>query len=269
MKKISLEQANALLKNLGQAVQVVASDEGVDTELDIEAFSEEAEQAIINANMPSIKQTLTDEISSAKQAEIGAMERRSAAKFLGVKQSDLKDKNLSELFQMVADNASKKGDDTANDYTERIQRMQEDFDSQKTEWEGQLAAAHRKYLDRDIDSKLAGYIEKVPRIGGKLETQRAAFKSWLNSNYGDIDYEEATGKLSLKKEGKLVFNDKNKEHDIDALAKQWADEAGISVTDNRHQRPNPDKGGGRAVDDTPLESIDRSDMMSSWLGQKP
>lgn len=233
---LSIKQVNALLKQLGGSV-VVVEDEKADTDANIEDIASEIEGVIVKQVRPAIEQELKESIGSVKAAEAGRMERSAVAKAFGLTPKELDGLSLTEMLAKGKETLSQGKQDGEAEFNARIAEMQADYDQRLEEANNQITEARKKYVDRDINSKLSSFIEKVPRKGGKLDAQTSAFRHHLNQKFGDIEYDENTGEMSFVKDGKKVFNDRNKPFDFTELAKSWADDTGISVTDMRHETP--------------------------------
>lgn len=259
-KKITISQAAELFKALGANVVVVADDAKADTDVDIEAITEEAEASIVEQHKPAIEQELNEKADRAAAARLGKMEAAKIAQVFGIPKKELEGKPLDEMLAKVKETVSTATSTEKEEYEQRLANLQSEKEEELTALRNELEQSTKKYKDRDINDNLSGVIGKVPRTGGDPVLQSKQFRAWLEHEKGltpDVDDNKS---LSLKKDGKLALNEKNKPFDIEVLAREFSEGMGILAKDTSHVAPN-DVGKGKkpatvvADDNDPLANI--------------
>lgn len=259
-KKITISQAAELFKALGANVVVVADDAKADTDVDIEAITEEAETSIVEQHRPAIEQELNEKADKAAAARLGKMEAAKISQLFGIPKKELEGKPLDEMLAKAKETISTATSTEKEQYELQLKAFQEEKEAELNELRTQLEKSTKMYKDRDIYDNLSGVIGKVPRTGGDPTLQSKQFRAWLEHEKGltlDVDDNKA---LSLKKDGKLALNEKNKPYDIEVLAREFSEGMGILAKDTSHVDPKDvDKDKKRttvaADDNDPLAAI--------------
>lgn len=240
--KLSIEQANKLLKKLGADAVVVEDEAQVTPDIDIDEVSTSIEEGIATSITPALEAKANESATSIQAAKFGRMEAKNIANVFGINPKELEGLPHAKMLEKAKAIVSKSPEENNEEATRRIAEMEEDYKTKLEEATTERDTYKDKYIGGHVNSKLQSVIETIPRKGGKIDAQVASFKGYLQSRVGNIQYDENADAIAFTKDGKPVFKG-NKPYDLSELAKQWADDNGISVTDTRHVPPPSQPGG--------------------------
>lgn len=275
--KLSIEQASKLLNALLGDAAVVEDEHEADTDL-----SEEELLTTINGNLsktlrPAIEEQLKPTLEAGFTGRyLGAL-RSAAQRVFNVPKRELEDMSIEQVLTKCKGafetRASQGEDERQLSLEAAIHEYETQIEQLKAAHETQLKEAHEKYIQRDIAARCISIIEKLPRKGGDLNEQADMLRYKMNATY-EVRYNEQTKQLEFYKEGKPATADDNTPVTDENFARNWAEKAGILVSDTRHVTPADVKAGQQGQYATGIISISTDDpaddtleAIAAWAGQ--
>ncbi len=276
MRKISLEQANELLKEWVGDVVAVADSKEADKDIDIEAIATEAKEAI-QSNATVDPAIVSAEVSKETGKLLGTL-RSQLAKVMGGTQrdyigSDDKPLTIQEMVNLAKSKFDERTGTQAQQWEQERQQLIEEHEAAlektKAEYEAIVATEKNKYVERDISAATLSMLEKIPRKGGDLADDADTLLYKARQQY-DIKYDEAKKELQFFEKGG------NKPASVKPadFAKQWIEKSGRLATDTRHiapkdikNNPQPPQGGILPKEPTEKQIPTSQEDIYSWANQ--
>ncbi|WP_276135018.1 hypothetical protein [Polluticoccus soli] len=276
--KLSLEQASKLLNALLGDAAVVADEHEADTDLSHEQLISTVNDTLSRTLRPSIEEQLKPALEAGFTGRyLGAL-RSAAQRVFNVPKRELEDMSIEQVLSKCKGafetRASQSDDERFVSLEAAIHDYESQIDQLKATHEAQLKDAHDKYVQRDIAARCISIIEKLPRKGGDLHEQADMLRYKMSNTY-EVRYNEQTKQLEFYKEGKPATSEDNTPITDENFARNWAEKAGILVSDTRHISPADVKAGQQGQYATGVISISNSDdpaddtleAIAAWAGQ--
>lgn len=247
MEKITIAQAQQLLKDLNVAVEVVADDKDGDKDVNLAVLKDAATDGIKDEITPDIEAELTEKLENAGTGKVMGLLRQHATKTFGIPQKDIKDKDLKEILELVKTKAQ--GDDKTKDYEtekqELINSYEEQIEALKSEKETEVSAERKKYIDRDISAYFVGLASKLPRKEGDLNEHAELLETKFRKQY-ELEWDD-TKKAPVFKINGAPAKTGTKAFDPEIEGKSIFEKVGLLAKDTRDitpadvHNPNADK----------------------------
>lgn len=250
MPKLSIKQANKLLSELLEDVEVVADDKNADTDVDIAALNSEITGNIETLIKPNIEETIKAELETDTLGKHMGSLRTAAQRLFAIPKRDMEGKKIDEVLALCKNAIETKFSSTDEQSKQALQETIDKYEEQITtltaQHETALAAEKNKYVQRDMQSRTLSLLEKLPRKGGDLQELAEMAQDRMAKNY-DLKFNEEKKVIELYKDGKPVLNDKNKPLTDEDFINSWATKAGIVVSNTSHIKPSDVKAGSAAA----------------------
>ena len=239
MPKISLKQANELLKEIGADVEVVEDDQA-EKDTDITAQAENIHNGIKELVRPDIEAEIVDKTDKASVGKALDVTRQQITKQLGIPRSQLKGLSEAEMIALVKEKTSGNKDDNADAWAQEkqdiIDNYEEQLENQKTDYQTRIDDANKKYTQKNIDDYFIELANKHPRKGGELKDHASYLKYKAEQDF-DIVWNEEKGVPDFLKDN-IPAKSGNKAFDPDAWTKTTFEHMGVLATDTRHVTPS-------------------------------
>lgn len=248
MAKITIAQAQQLLKDLNADVEVVADEKDANKDVNLTEIAEAATEAVKEAVTPDIEAELTEKLETAGTGKVMGLLRQHATKTFGIPQKDIKDKDLKDILELIK--SKSEADDKTKDFEAEKQKLIDDYEEQletlRTEKETEVSAERKKYVDRDISAYFVNLASKTNRKDGDLNEHAELLETKFRKQY-EIEWDEAKKAPVFKKDGQVVKGANNKSFDPEVEANSILERVGLLAKDTRHivpsdvNNPNPER----------------------------
>lgn len=264
MQKISIEQANELLSQIGVDAAVVA-DNADDVNMD--ELTDSALEKVKSTVRPDVEKEVREAATSEFTGKFHNSLRSVAVRVFNIPRRELADMDADAILAKCKESMASKAND--NDWAKEKEEIVQAYEKQIQDWEAKyntdLAAKDAMFIERDIDAVCLSIVEKLPRKGGDLKEQAEMLKYRMRQNY---DVRINNGNIELYTKDGQPAKEGNKAVKVDDYAKNWAEKAGILVSDTRHITPaearnNPNVEAG--IKEVPQEFAD--DPMYQWAAE--
>lgn len=241
--KISIEQANKLLADLLDDVEVVADDKSADKDVKVEDIVKSVNDNVTAAIKPTIEEELRPVIEASLTGKALGTLRSAAGRAFNIPKKDLETLEADQILAKCKEHMSTATGQAATEWETKYNTLLQEYETEKetieSNWQAKyttdITAANQKYINRDIDAACLSIVEKLPRKGGDLQEQAAMYRARMQANY-ELRYNEEKKALEFYKDGKPALNGAKAISPEDA-AKEWATKAGIIATGTQHINP--------------------------------
>ncbi len=240
--KISKKKLDELLKAIGIVDAEVVEDLSKEEDADVEALVAQVDGSRHAIIEPQVREAVKTELESGFKARmIGTV--KSSLNRLGIKltdEFDTVDAIVKKALDTYNDKFSQDTESLRNDMAKMVTEHNEAMNAAKNEYESQLRIEHEKFIDRDTDEILQGYLKAIPRIGGDDIMQAKQAKAYLRDNY-HLHYDAESKKVELRQKDKPeqpVYNEqRTKIKGVDEAVRERADKMGIVDNNTKHTNP--------------------------------
>lgn len=274
--KLSLEQASKLLSALLGGAEVVENEHEAD-EVETQELLGKITASVSDGLRPSLEEQLKPTLEAAFTGRhLGAL-RSAAQRVFNVPRRELEDLTIEQLLTKCKGAIDERAIQTEDQKAVALQATIHDYETQieqlKAAHENELREANEKFMQRDIAARCISIIEKLPRKGGDLNEQADMLRYKMNATY-EVRYNEQTRRLEFYKEGKPATSEGNEPLTDEDFARNWAEKAGILVSDTRHIAPADVLAGQQGVYATGViaaggddQAGDTMDAIAAWAEQ--
>lgn len=232
--QVSQKQLIEYLKELDANVEIVEDD---NPDFDGEALSSSIKEYFT----PDIKMSVSKDIESDLHGSWINSFRTLAQRKLSIPIKDLKDKKMDEMMEIIKSNVSATGDKEAQDWKAKYEQLVSDSNTQaeeiennwKNKYDTDIAAANKKYIDRDINDGFVKLTEAIPRTGGNLIEQADALR---------YKVEKAGYEVKIGNDG-LEFWKDNRKHKLNEVIDPIAANIFPKANSTAHIKPSDVKAG--------------------------
>lgn len=264
--KLSLDQANELFQKIGVDVAVVADSESADQKPDLENIS----KGVFNEMETKIKHDVELEVKDQARKEeagkqLGTL-RRALKRSFGIDDKEVAEMNIDDMLKLAKEKVSANKSDADNDLMKRYEDLRAEKDSEiellRSQHEKEKSDWDEKYQMRDIEERVIGLVNSIPRVGGDPLAQAKAIVNNLKSNYiTKVNSETKEIELYDKNNPeKKVFDGKNLVTDK-YYAEKYLKDLGIYATDTRNVIPKDVKEGQQTTVAPGVATLDETDPM--------
>lgn len=266
MKKLSLTQILALLKEAGVEVAVSETDA---VDFNPGDYLKQIDAARLPFIKPGIETEFNNNANTAYKGRYLADLRKLVKKQFGLTDEVVKDLEAEDLVKLAHTNATVNAGKDTETLRAEIQALTSNTEAMvnklKADHEAALKAKTGEYQRRDIIGALSAVLEKLPRTGGVLTAQSEAFLTHLESKYG-VQWDETGKRPTLRDKSNPVLDAKDPTGTmlikLEDEGKAYLESMGVLKTDSRGVNPIKAMGGGNngAHVENPIQGAGSSRM---------
>lgn len=244
-KKITLEQANELLKLLQVEAAVVSNtdDDPADEDVDLQKIVQSVPIPDAEFQEAQLRAKIEDDIRSQVTGQFLGKLRSKVSQTFGVKRTELESLDIEEILNLGKSSHESAFNKTQKEWLDDRQRLIEQVEKEKEtlvgEYEQKLREKDNMFVLRDKKERCIQLLNSIPRVGGNVAAQAEALLKHMEENFSTAyDADKKAIPLFRKDdptkplfEGKKVLSDED-------VAKRYADEMGWLASGTQHVKPS-------------------------------
>lgn len=235
MKKITLEQANELLTQLGAGVVVVDNEADADKDFDFDAVVSEVKPEPQTVNKDDIYKEATGKIMGSLYSN--------AANVFGISRNTLNGVPHEELFKTLKETLSSRYTKTETELREQLEKANQERDEEieriTKEHEFTISKERERLTERNIRDSFRSAYDKVPKRAGDLDFLTENSYLMARQKY-NLKWNEEKGAVEFYDKNdpdkKVIVNNKD-EFNVNSFVTEYNKNIGNDATDTRHQPP--------------------------------